>query len=130
MYGIWNNIKKEFQFGIAEPTRKKAESKLFQLIGYDSYKWRFETRKIPKNLKKKGENKVEILYSGIEILQKIKDMTLKKNSKLIDKYNNTYIFSDDGADELTLFIIDKGYREIPDYSLFVDNQFKIIEEKD
>ena len=28
-YGIWNNIKKEFQFGINEPTKKKAQQKLW-----------------------------------------------------------------------------------------------------
>lgn len=47
MYGIWNTIKKEFQFGIKEPTKQKAQKKLFNKIGYDSYKWRFEVRKIP-----------------------------------------------------------------------------------
>lgn len=47
MYGIWNNIKKEFQFGIQEPTKQKAQRKLFQKIGNDAYKWRFDIRKIP-----------------------------------------------------------------------------------
>lgn len=47
MYGIWNNIKKEFQFGIQEPTKQKAQRKLFNKIGNDAYKWRFEIRKIP-----------------------------------------------------------------------------------
>lgn len=47
MYGIWNNIKKEFQFGIRELTKQRAKNKLFQKIGYDSYKWRFEIRRIP-----------------------------------------------------------------------------------
>lgn len=46
--GIWNSMRKEFQFGIDEPTSKKARQKLFEKIGYDSYKWRFETRIIPK----------------------------------------------------------------------------------
>ena len=41
-------MRKEFQFGIDEPTSKKARQKLFEKIGYDSYKWRFETRIIPK----------------------------------------------------------------------------------
>ena len=48
MYGIWNNIKKEFQFGIKEETKQKAQNKLFKKIGYDSYRWRFEVRRIPK----------------------------------------------------------------------------------
>lgn len=45
-YGIWNNNKKEFQFGICESTVKKARQKLFKKIGYESYKWRFEVREI------------------------------------------------------------------------------------
>lgn len=45
-YGIWNNIKKEFQFGISEDTPKKAEKKLFDKIGHDARKWRFSIRPI------------------------------------------------------------------------------------
>ena len=45
-YGVWNNIKKEFQFGIDEPTQEKAIKKLFNKIGNDVYKWRFEIREI------------------------------------------------------------------------------------
>lgn len=45
-WGIYNTMAKEFQFGIDEPTKEKAEKKLFKKIGYDSYKWRFEARKI------------------------------------------------------------------------------------
>ena len=45
-YGIWNSIKKEFQFGINEPTPEKARRKLFKKIGYDSYKWRFEVKEM------------------------------------------------------------------------------------
>ena len=52
MYGIYNNIKKEFKLGIAESTKQKAQNKLFKKIGYDSYKWRFEVRKIPEENKK------------------------------------------------------------------------------
>lgn len=47
MYGVYNRMKKEFQFGICEPSKKKAKNKLFQKIGKDAYKWRFEVRKIP-----------------------------------------------------------------------------------
>lgn len=45
-YGIWNGMSKEFQFGIAEDTPKKANQKLFKRIGYDSYKWRFKVKEI------------------------------------------------------------------------------------
>lgn len=39
-------MRKEFQFGINEPTKKKAQQKLFNKIGYDSYRWRFEIKEI------------------------------------------------------------------------------------
>lgn len=51
MYGIWNTYKREFQFGIKEETRKKAMNKLFNKIGNDAYKYRFEVRKIPEEIK-------------------------------------------------------------------------------
>ena len=46
MYGIYNNIKKEFQFGIKEPSKSKAYKKLFEKIGNDARKWRFEVREL------------------------------------------------------------------------------------
>ena len=48
-YGVWNSMRKEFQFGIDEPTNKKAQQKLFNKIGYDSYKWRFEIKEMKGN---------------------------------------------------------------------------------
>lgn len=58
MYGIWNTARKEFQFGICEPSKRKAQEALFKKIGYDSYKWRFEPRKIIKetNIMSKENN--------------------------------------------------------------------------
>jgi hypothetical protein len=47
MYGIWNNWRKEFQFGIREPSEEMARKALYKKIGKDSYKWRFEVRRIP-----------------------------------------------------------------------------------
>lgn len=46
-YGIWNGVKKEFQFGICEDTPMLAEARLVQKIGQDARKWRFEARRIP-----------------------------------------------------------------------------------
>lgn len=54
-YGVWNVIKKEFQFGIAEPSKNKASKKLIQKIGKGAYKLRFEIRKI---LRKEVKNNV------------------------------------------------------------------------
>ena len=48
MWGIYNIFKKEFQFGIREPSERKALEKLFNRIGKDAYKWRFEAKEYPK----------------------------------------------------------------------------------
>ena len=48
-FGIWNTAKKAFQFGICEDTPMLAEARLFQKIGGDAHKWRFEPRMLPKN---------------------------------------------------------------------------------
>ena len=53
-YGIWNDVQKEFQFGIAEDTPQKAERKLFAKIGHDARKWRFEVREI------KSDSKIQV----------------------------------------------------------------------
>ena len=45
-YGIYNTSKKCFQFGICEDTPMLAEARLFQLIGDDARKWRFEPRQL------------------------------------------------------------------------------------
>lgn len=45
-YGIWNSNKKEFQFDICEDTPALAEARLFQKIGQDARKWRFEARRL------------------------------------------------------------------------------------
>jgi hypothetical protein len=52
-YGIYNTIAKEFQFGISAKSKSEAMRMLFQKIGNDARKWRFEVREIPR--KKKGE---------------------------------------------------------------------------
>lgn len=45
-WGIYNTKKKEFQFGINEPSKKMARQRLFEKIGDDARKWRFEVREI------------------------------------------------------------------------------------
>lgn len=46
MYGVWNIQKKEFQFGIEEPSKTRAMKRLFKKIGNDARKWRFDIREI------------------------------------------------------------------------------------
>lgn len=51
-YGIWNTVKKCWQFGICEDTPMLAEARLFQRIGDDARKWRFEVRVLPVEMRK------------------------------------------------------------------------------
>lgn len=46
-YGIWNVTQKCFQFNICEDTPMLAEARLYQKIGDDARKWRFEPRMLP-----------------------------------------------------------------------------------
>lgn len=46
-YGIYNTVTKRFQFDIREDTPMLAEARLFQKIGDDAHKWRFEPRRLP-----------------------------------------------------------------------------------
>ncbi|CAI6275440.1 hypothetical protein [Bacillus phage SPbetaL1] len=45
-YGVYSTQSRKFCFGIKEPSKTKARKKLFERIGTDAYKWRFEIRKI------------------------------------------------------------------------------------
>lgn len=40
-YGVWNTIKREWQFEICEDTPMLAQARLFQKIGEDARKHRF-----------------------------------------------------------------------------------------
>lgn len=46
LYGIFSTVSKRFLFNIQEPSKKKANKKLFEQIGKDAYKHRFEIRKL------------------------------------------------------------------------------------
>jgi hypothetical protein len=56
MYGIWNGMRKEFQFGITEESKTKAMKKLREKIGKDANKWRFEVRKLDKEVSHESTN--------------------------------------------------------------------------
>ena len=48
-WGIWNCQRKCFQFSICEDTPMLAEARLYQKIGDDAKKWRFEPRQLRAN---------------------------------------------------------------------------------
>ena len=47
-WGIWNTMSHCFQFEISEDTPMLAVARLYQKIGDDARKWRFEPRQLPK----------------------------------------------------------------------------------
>ena len=49
-FGIYNCNAKSFQFGICEDTPMLAEARLYQKIGDDARKWKFEPRVLPDKL--------------------------------------------------------------------------------
>lgn len=51
-YGIWNTVKKCWQFGICEDTPMLAEARLVQKIGDGARKWRFEPRVLPAEMRR------------------------------------------------------------------------------
>ena len=59
MYGIWSGVSKGFVFGIQEPTKKAAFRKLYDKIGKNSFKWRFEARPIK-------ESHAEMFWNGLK----------------------------------------------------------------
>ena len=66
-WGIWNKQKKEFQFGICEDTPMLAEARLFQKIGEDAKKSRFEVKEI--NFTKDRICKYDEAFTQAEMLE-------------------------------------------------------------
>lgn len=46
-WGIWNRKTKRFCYGICEDTPMLAEARLFQVIGDNARKWKFEPKRLP-----------------------------------------------------------------------------------
>lgn len=49
-YGIWNSSSRQWVFGISEDTPMLAEARLFQKIGDDARKHRFEPKELPREV--------------------------------------------------------------------------------
>lgn len=83
MYGIYSTWSHKFCFGIKEPSKIKARKKLFEKIGKDAYRWRFEVRKLPRNihnvLKKSKEGlelKIQVDISAPELAKAINNLAV------------------------------------------------------
>ena len=66
-WGIWNKVQKQFQFGIYEDTPMLAEARLFQKIGEDAKKSRFEVKEI--NLTKYRVREYDEAFTQAEMLE-------------------------------------------------------------
>lgn len=76
-YGIWNTVRKCWQFGICEDTPMLAEARLFQKIGDDARKFRFTVRVLPPELRRKTADPAVL----VELERK--DRELKETKKAL-----------------------------------------------
>lgn len=70
-YGIWNSMKKEWQFDICEDTPMLAEARLFQKIGDDARKHRFEVKQCPVESSNTHVYDTEVSESELTETQKV-----------------------------------------------------------
>ena len=84
-YGVWNTKKKEFQFGICEPSKTKARKKLFEKIGKDAYKYRFQIKEL-KLGNPKAEKLLTIEIGGVTMTNadRIREMSDEELAKFLN----------------------------------------------
>lgn len=73
-WGIWNRQAKKFVRGICEDTPMLAEARLFQKIGDDARKWRYEVRQMGRG----GPAPTEKQLAYIAELQEFSDYPLPR----------------------------------------------------
>ena len=77
-YMIWNDFKKEFQCPrICETTEKGANTCLFNYIGNDARKYRFQIKKVEKEEAKKIVKKLKQKYKAERIHAIIPNIDIK-----------------------------------------------------
>lgn len=83
-YMIWNDFEKEFQFPrICETTEKGANTCLFNCIGNDARKYRFQIKKVEKEEAKKIVKKLKQKYKAERIHAIIPNIDIKIILELI-----------------------------------------------
>lgn len=84
-YGIWNGASKQFQFGISEDTPFLAIARLYQKIGDDAKKARFEPKKLPEKRSKVPRYMIAELQLQTKMLTDLRQhliATEKENTEL------------------------------------------------
>lgn len=89
-YMIWNDIKKEFQFPkICETTEKGATSCLFNFIGNDARKDRFQIKRVEKEEAKKIVQNIKQKYKVEHIHQILSNLSLEEIWRIVRKNDNS-----------------------------------------
>lgn len=85
-YMIWNDIKKEFQFPrICETTEKGATTCLFNCIGNDARKDRFQIKKVEKEEAKQIVKELKQKYKAERIHSMISNIDINTILDLVKK---------------------------------------------
>ena len=85
-YMIWNNMQKCFQFpSICETTEKGATTCLFNKIGNDARKWRFEIRKVEKGEAYKIRQELKDIQKARRIKQELENISFNEILALVVK---------------------------------------------
>lgn len=85
-YMIWNDFKKEFQFPrICETTEKGATTCLFNYIGNDARKDRFQIKKVEKEETKKIVKELKQKYKAERIHTIIPQINIKTILELVKR---------------------------------------------
>lgn len=85
-YMIWNDLKKEFQFPrICETTEKGATTCLFNYIGNDARKYRFQTKKVEKEEAKRIVKELKQKYKAQKIHSIIPNIDINTILDLVKK---------------------------------------------
>ena len=85
-YMIWNDLKKEFQFPrICETTEKGANTCLFNCIGNDARKYRFQIKGVEKEEAKKIVKELKQKYKAERIHAIIPNIDVKIILELVKK---------------------------------------------
>ena len=85
-YMIWNDVKKEFQFPrIYETTEKGAITCLFNCIGNDARKYRFQIKKVEKEEAKKIIKDLKRKYKAQRIHEMLPNLEFEIILELVKK---------------------------------------------
>lgn len=85
-YMVYNTVKKEYQFArICETTSKAATNMLFNIIGQDARKWRFEIKKVKSEDAKKIKNAIKLKQKIEKINSYLPNLTTLEIEEIIQE---------------------------------------------